>query len=73
MKNVTISLDDRTMEALREYTKARGQTLNAFMRELVLRTVRTPKSRSARLFELMDALPTTKVGVTWSREDLYDV
>ena len=72
MKNVTISLDDSTMEALRTYARARGQTLNAFLRELVNRTVRKPKGRSAKLFELMDSLPSTKVGINWSREDLYD-
>ena len=72
MKNVTISLDDNTMEALRNYATARGQTLNGFLRDLVSRTVRKPKGRSARLFQLMDALPETKVGVTWTREELYN-
>lgn len=72
MKNVTISLDDRTMEALRKYARERGQSLNAFLRDLVSRTVRQPADKAAEeLFELMDALPATKVGVTWKRDDLY--
>ncbi len=71
MKNVTISLDEETMEDLRTYSAARGQSLNAFLRELITRTVRKRKPGASRLFELMDALPKTKVGITWKREDLY--
>jgi len=46
-------------------------SLNAFLRELVTRTVRKPVGRSVKLFELMDSLPKTKVGISWKREDLY--
>ena len=72
MKNVTISLDDSTVDALRKSATGRGQSLNAFLRELISETVRKPKARSARLFELFDALPSTRIGVTWAREELYD-
>jgi hypothetical protein len=71
MKNVTISLDDSTMDALRKYASSRGQSLNAFLKELVSRTVNKPGGNADRFFELIDSMPKTKVGITWKREDLY--
>jgi hypothetical protein len=71
VKNLTITLDERTLEEARKHAESRGQSLNAFVRELIKRTVRRPSGKAQRLFDLMDSLPKTQVGITWKREDLY--
>jgi len=72
MRNVTITLDERTLEDARRYAAVRGISLNAFLRDLISRSVRKPGEQAAdALFEAMDRLPKTAVGVTWNREDLH--
>jgi len=72
MRNVTITLDERTLEEARKYAALRGLSLNAFLRDLIARNVRKPGDKAAEeLFEAMDRLPKTAVGVTWSRDELY--
>ena len=72
MRNVTITLDERTLEDARRYAAVRGISLNAFLRDLISRSVRRPGEQATdELFEAMDRLPKTTVGVAWNRDDLY--
>jgi len=71
MKNVTISLEDETMAALRQYARDRGMSLNEFLRDLVNRTVLRPSGKTAtELFALMDQAHPSPVKIDWKREDL---
>ena len=72
MRNVTITLDAKVLEAARRDAAARGISLNAFLRELISRSLGQGNGVGAsELFELMDRLPKTTEGITWKREDLY--
>ena len=74
MKNVTLSLDERLLEAGREYAKAHNTSLNSLIRELLARTV-LPSSEDwlEEFLRLADGLHANSGGRTWKREDLYDV
>jgi hypothetical protein len=73
MKNITLSLDDELLEAGREYAQRHQTTLNALVRELLVRTVLADRQTAVKeMFRLMDASPGNSRGRRWKREDLYD-
>jgi hypothetical protein len=72
MKNITLSLDDEIVEAGRTYAQRHQTTLNALVRELLVKTVITDRQAAVReMFRLMDAHPGNSRGQHWKREDLY--
>jgi hypothetical protein len=72
MKNITLALDERTLEAGRAYAQRHQTTLNALVRELLVKTVLADRQGGGReMFRLMDAHPGTSDGRRWTREDLY--
>jgi len=72
MKNITLSLDDEIVEAGRTYAQRHQTTLNALVRELLVKTVITDRQAAVReMFRLMDAHPGNSRGQHWTREDLY--
>ena len=74
MPNVTISLDEDTLRAVREYAHRQNTSVNALIRQLLEQRVR--RSDGAWIdgcFAAMDALAVNSGGRTWQREDLYDV
>jgi len=72
MKNITLSLDDEVLEAGRKYAQRHQTTLNALVRELLIKTVVADRQGSVReMFRLMDAYPGNSRGERWTREDLY--
>lgn len=75
MKNVTIALDEQTLEAGREYASAHHTSLNNLIRDLLRRTV-VRKSRAAWADEFLDLAAKAggdSHGRSWKREDLYRV
>ncbi len=74
MKNITLSLDDRLLEAGREYARRHRTTLNALVRELLERAVSRGERDIDALFRLMDdsAPPGSPEGYRFRREDAYD-
>ena len=74
MKNITISLDDKVLQAGREYAKAHRMSLNALIRKLLAQTV-LPASDNwvDEMLGLMDQAKGNSQGKKWTREDLYDV
>jgi hypothetical protein len=73
MKNITLSLDDELLEAGRQYAQRHQTTLNALVRELLVRTVLADRQTAIKeMFRLMDANPGNSRGRRWKREDLYD-
>ena len=71
MKNITLALDEETLEAGREYAQRHQTTLNALVRELLVKTVVADRASAVReMFRLMDAHPGNSRGARWTREDL---
>ena len=75
MKNITLAVDEKVLEAARAYAVSRGTTLNALVREhlatLVNEDKRIAEARRG-LLELMDK-STARMGpgYKWNREELY--
>lgn len=73
MKNITISLDDKLLEAGRRYAQEHNTSLNALIRQLLGRTV-LPSSDNwiEECLSLMDRANANSKGRRWKREELYD-
>jgi hypothetical protein len=72
MKNITLALDEETLEAGRAYAQRHQTTLNALVRELLVKTVVSDRDAAAReMFRLMDAHPGNSRKRRWTREELY--
>lgn len=72
MKNITLAIDDETLEAGRSYASRHQTTLNSLVRELLVRTVLADRQALAEeMFRLMDAHPGNSAGKRWTREELY--
>ena len=74
MPNVTISLDEETLRASREYASRHGMSLNALIRNtLKSRVVREEADWLDACFALADRAAASSGGREWKREELYDV
>jgi len=72
MKNITLALDEEILDAGRAYAQRHQTTLNALVRELLVKTVLTDRQAAVReMFRLMDAHPGNSRGRRWKREDLH--
>ena len=72
VKNITLSIDEETLDAGREYAQRHQTTLNALVRELLVKTVLADRMAAvSEMFRLMDAHPGNSKGKRWTREDLY--
>jgi hypothetical protein len=75
MPNVTLSIDEETLTAGREYARSHHTSLNALIRRLLHNTVsdRTrTKNWQTRFFANADAAGGKSNSQKWRREDLYD-
>jgi len=74
MANITIALDDDLLQASRDYAQQHQLSLNAFIRDLLSRTVTSPNQLWVEecLSHLEKAGGNSK-GQRWKRSDLYDV
>lgn len=73
MKNITLALDEATIEAGRIYAARHQTTLNGLVRDLLARAVLTDRQASlTEMFRLMDGHPGHSGGSQWTRRDLYD-
>lgn len=75
MKNITLAVDENTLDAVRIFAAKNKTTVNALVRN-ELERIAMSEDRLAwarkRIRELSDS-STAEVGkITWSREDLYD-
>ena len=71
MKNVTISLPEEVLEALRDRARAQKMSLNAWLRDLlVLEANQTDPSESFGTFA--DRVAESTKSYTWRREDAYE-
>ena len=74
MKNITLSLDEKLLEAGREYAKAHNTSLNSLIRELLAHAV-LPASADwvEEMLHLMNRAKGNSQGKKWTRGDIYDV
>jgi hypothetical protein len=74
MKNVTLSIDEETLKAGRDYAKKHNMSLNALIRKLLKQSVVNSSTQwLTESFELMDKAKANSKGKTWKREDLHRV
>ena len=72
MKNITLALDEKTLEAGRTYARRHQTTLNALVRELLVKAVVADRQAAVgEMFRLMDAHPGNSRGRRWTREELH--
>ena len=72
MKNITLAIDEETLDAGREYAQRHNTTLNTLVRELLTKTVLADRKAAVNeMFRLMDTHPGNSQGNRWSREGLY--
>ena len=72
MKNITLAIDEETLDAGRAYAQRHQTTLNALVRDLLAKTVLADREAAVReMFRLMDAHPGNSNGRRWTRENLY--
>ena len=72
MKNITLALDEKTLEAGRSYATRHQTTLNALVRELLVKAVVADRRAAVNeMFRLMDAHPGHSRGQRWTRDELY--
>jgi len=72
MKNVTLTLDEETLEAGRMYAERHQTTLDALVHDLLVKTVVADRQAAVvEMFRLMDAHPGNSQGRRWTREELY--
>ncbi len=75
MKNVTLSVDEKILAAVRRYAVERDSSVNAlvrdFLAEIATREDRARKARE-RIRELSDQ-STARIGSrTWTRDELHE-
>ncbi len=72
MKNVTLTLDEETLEAGRTYAERHQTTLDALVGDLLAQTVVADRHATVvEMFRLMDAHPGNSQGRRWTRDELY--
>jgi plasmid stability protein len=75
MKNITLSVDDRTLEAVRVYAAERGTSVNALVRAELERIAASEDriAQARRRIRELAATSKAEVGpVTWTRDDVHE-
>ena len=73
MKNVTLALDEATVEAGRDYAQRHKTTLNNLVRELLRKTTMADRKAAAtELLRLMNRHQGRSTGKRWTRAELYE-
>jgi hypothetical protein len=72
MSILTLALDEQTLEAGRSYAERHQITLEALVRELLVRVAKSGREATVtEMFRLMDAHPGNSGGSRCGREELY--
>jgi hypothetical protein len=75
MKNITLSVEDDSLEAVRLYAARNKTTVNAIVRDTFDRIAKSEdrvERARRRIQELADRSKAEMGPITWKREDLYD-
>jgi hypothetical protein len=72
MKNITLALDEETLNSGRAYAQRHQTTLNAIVRDLLVKTVVADRQAAVEeMFRLMDAHPGNSRRRRLMRGELY--
>lgn len=75
MKNITLSVDEKVLAAVRRYAAEHDSSVNGLVREFLNRIAssedRAQKARS-RIAELSRRSPARIGAITWKRDELHD-
>jgi hypothetical protein len=83
MKNITLAIDEDTLERGEEYAKRHNTSLNGLVRDLLERTVKPRKEWLEEMFRLMDEANAHRdcledeahgnsEGRTWTKEEIHE-
>lgn len=75
MKNITLSVDEKVLAAVRRYAAERDSSINALVRAYLERVaVSEDRARMARarMKELSRRSPARVGAITWKRDELHD-
>lgn len=75
VKNITLSVDENVLKAVRRYAAGRDSSVNKLVREFLASvSVREDRARDARLrIQQLSRQSNARVGPKrWRREDLHD-
>jgi hypothetical protein len=73
VKNITISLDERSLEEAKLLAAKRGLSLNRFVQDLIRRAIRPrPGPENDEFFRLIQDLKPHSGGWKWNREEIYE-
>jgi hypothetical protein len=73
VKNVTITLDDRSLDEAKKLAASRGKSLSRFIQELVHRALRPQQEPGEdEFFRLIKELKPNSKGWKWNREEIYE-
>lgn len=75
MKNITLSIDETVLAAVRRHAAEHDTTVNALVREYLTQLARHEQRAQLarqRLRELSDQSPARLGERTWHRDDLHD-
>jgi len=70
MKNVTLSVEDSTLEGVKRLAASRGVSLNAYIRGILQQLVRSEPGKLTSVFEEIDKLELKPY--TYRRSDAYE-
>ncbi|MDR0662476.1 MAG: hypothetical protein LBF80_00125 [Spirochaetaceae bacterium] len=72
MKNITMAIDEETLNRGRKYAQKNHITFNALVRKLIDETVRIPSNNWVNeTLRLMNKSNGTSKGQKWTREELH--
>jgi len=75
MKNITLSMDEKVLAAVRRYAAEHDSSVNSLVREFLAGIAnRADRARNARLRirELSRRSPARIGAITWKRDELHD-
>jgi len=75
MKNITLSVDEKVLAAVRRYAAERDVTVNGLVREFLTRIASNEdRARKARMrIRKLSTSSGSRIGtITWKRDDLHD-
>lgn len=73
-RNVTISIDEKTLEAARKYAALHGKSFQELVRESIERTIQQghPRSKRWSFLERVERVQANSGGWKWNREEIYE-
>lgn len=73
VRNVTITLDERSLNEAKKLAASRGQSLNKFVQDLIRRALRPQKEpHDDEFIRLVEELNPNSKGWKWNRGEIYE-